>query len=91
MSIPFIQCIRPHGRREPTEYESDPETEALAKEVLEFGYRFTVEALPGDLVSLCCEGHDEDIVVEIAQNGPKVDEKVKLVVRKAHRKVVGDS
>lgn len=91
MSIPFIQCLRPNGRRVPAEFDSDPITEAKAQEVIEFGFRFTVEKLPGNLVALCVENDEEDIATRVVQEGPKISDAVKNLVESAHRVVVGDS
>ena len=90
MSIPFIQYLRPDGRRHETSIERPADIEDLAKEVIQSGARFESEVLMNGTVSLECvgteneDGDRETLAIDLTANGPGVLDAVDRLVRNAH-------
>jgi len=78
--VPFIQYIRPDGRRQPIMMDRPQGLYLKAMRLIEAGFSFTAEELPGGIVSLTCvdpeDEHDIAIVLchDKKQLGMKVDE-----------------
>jgi hypothetical protein len=78
MSIPFTQYLRPDGRKRPVLIERPAEIEALAKAIIDAGYRFEIEELTTGEASMeiLKDVPDPDIndslAMEICPNGPTV-------------------
>ncbi len=89
--VPFTQYLRPHGRPVDVWIERDPHVAALAKRLVEAGYRFDIEELSDRTVSMTVEKRDmrEDdapIAIELCPNGPDVPGMVdKLITTAASR------
>jgi len=85
--IPFTQYLRPDGRKKMISIERPPEIEALAQSFLDRGGWFEAEVLTTGHVSLTAcfnmPDGDNDIEIELAQNGPGVEAAVDRLVRKA--------
>ncbi len=60
MIIPFIQYLRPHGRKKNISIEVDQVTGEMAKELINAGARFEIEELSTGLVSLECINAEVD-------------------------------
>lgn len=86
----FIQYMRPDGQRVKRTFDASEGVERLAAEVVEQGWRFEAEVLPGGYVSLTCEPPDDDEefggCIEVVPNGPKVPGAVAELVRAAHKR-----
>lgn len=87
MSIPFTQFLMPFGRRTQTTVDMPEEIEKLAKDFIKAGGWFESEMLSSGHVSLTAcwnvDGEDEDIAIEVVENGPRVIGAVERLVRKA--------
>lgn len=87
MSIPFIQYLRPNGRRTFVSIERPDEVEALARTFIDKGGRFECEELTTGHASLTAvfslENGEDDVAIEVVLNGPAVPEAVDRLVRKA--------
>lgn len=85
MSIPFTQFLRPDGAVRSMRVDRPPDIEALVQRIIGFGYRFECEELATGQVSLTVTDpvEEEDIEVELSENGPPVLEAVDRLVRKA--------
>lgn len=93
MSIPFIEFVRPNGRKVERALDSDDVTEAMAQDLIDAGCRFTAELIPEvNMVSITAENDREDIAFRLFRNSPgRLAEETVLLVRSAHAIVVGDS
>lgn len=88
MSILFTQYYMPNGRQKHKTFDSDPKTEKLAHEMLDFGFTFDVEILSTGMISMTCMAPDKEetcLASEISTNGPEVVEKVQSLVRNAYQ------
>lgn len=88
MSIVFTQYLMPRGRKQCTEIDMPKEIEALAQRFISAGGFYESEMLSDyRTVSLtaCFEqpDGDNDIAIEIAQNGPAILGAVERLVRKS--------
>ena len=89
MSIPFIQFLRPDGRRKDETIDRPEHIERAALSLFERGVRFEAEVLMDGSVSLEAVGpEDEDgdptsLALEVVPNGPGVAEAVDRLVLKA--------
>jgi len=83
--IPFMQYLRPDGRRCSVEVARPPEIEALARRFMAAGGRYECEELRTGHVSLTAvyevDGEDQDIAIELCHNGPAVPGRVDDLVR----------
>jgi len=70
MEVKVTQFIRPNGRQEEITAEVDDALQPKVEAIIKAGLRFTAEVLPGGKVSLCIENSEEDLAIEIADNGP---------------------
>jgi len=92
--IPFTQYLLPHGRKAPRWIKMPTEIEDLAKRFIDDGGWFECEML-GDMktVSLtACKtirGEDQDIEIEVVENGPEIPSAVERLVRKAAKWIKG--
>lgn len=86
--IPFIQFMLPDGRQEETILTAEsPSTAKMASEILMTKrYRFECEVLRTGQVSVTCADRqeEEDIAIEICQNGPAVPVAVSKMVKEAY-------
>jgi len=85
--IPFRQYLRPDGRQRKVEIDMPPEVEHLAYGFINAGGRYEAEVLTTGDVSLTAvydvDGEDQDIAIELCDNGPGVPEAVEKLVRKS--------
>jgi len=73
MDIEFTQYLRPDGRTKVVQMDRPEDIVLMAEKILESGkYRFEVEVLMTDQVSVTCfdTEEEEDIAIEISANGP---------------------
>jgi len=70
VEVPLTQYLRPDGRRRAITADVDIKLGPKVRAILDKGYRFTAEELSGLGVSLCIENDEEDLAVEVAENGP---------------------
>jgi hypothetical protein len=88
--IAFIQYIRPNGRKREIYIDRPDYIESAASQFIAAGGRFEAEELATGHVSLTAvhavDDEDQDIVIVIVPNGPRVLQAVDEVVLKAfHR------
>jgi hypothetical protein len=81
--IPFTQYLRPDGRKRPVEIDMPPPIEHLALQFIKAGGRYECEELRTGQVSFTAVFDDDDIALELCQNGPDVPCAVEMVVRKS--------
>lgn len=79
--IPFTQYLRPHGRPREIQIERPLEIEQRAQDLIKRGVRFEAEQLTTGEVSLTAHYNDEDIAIEICENGPEVPPAVDRLVQ----------
>ena len=90
VAIPFTQFLLPDGRKRSVSIERPGEVARLAHELIDAGYRFECECLPGgNDVSLTCEndefGDSRDVIaIVVATNGPGIPDVVDQLVHNAH-------
>ena len=84
MGIPFVQYLRPDGRRRHTSIERGPATEAKAAVILRAGYVFECEELSTGHASFTIHDprDEEDVAIEICLNGPEVPATVDKLIEK---------
>lgn len=83
--IPFTQFLMPDGRREQVWIDRPAPIEERAREIIAAGYRFECEMLSDyRTISLTIGDpvEEEDIEIELCQNGPAVPEAVDRLVTK---------
>jgi hypothetical protein len=95
--VPFSQYLLPDGRRRSVWIERSVEVESLARELVERGVHFDVEALRTGDVSLTAELDEDDervlrlgtpvLAIETCANGPAVPDAVDRLVRTAHARL----
>lgn len=88
MGIPITHYIRPHGRPREETIDRPAEIEALAQKFIEAGGRYECEILTtgeASLTAVFCgeDGDEQDVEIEICDNGPPVGEAVDALVRKS--------
>jgi hypothetical protein len=81
--IPFTQYILPHGRRTSVSIDRPDEISSLAERFIESGGRYEAEVLTTGHVSLTACLDDDDIGIEVVNNGPGVAEAVDRLVHKS--------
>ena len=84
MSIPFTQYVPPNGMQVPVLFDASEEIERKAHELIAAGYSFGVEALSTGIISITCSIDDEDIAIQLSQNGPDILERVDAMVNDAY-------
>ena len=85
--IPFIQYIRPNGKRRNINIECSPELYVKAKTIINKGGMFEAEILTTDEVSLTINYNYEDIAIEVVSNGPEVLKAVERLIDSGLRKL----
>lgn len=82
IEIPFTQYLLPHGREKAIFINRDDLVGQRAGELIEDGLRFESEILRSGEVSLTIHDPetDEDIAIEITQNGPDVPKAVDRLI-----------
>lgn len=83
MSIPFTQYILPSGRKSETAIERPAEIEAIADKFISAGGRYECEILTTGEVSLTAVFEDDDVEIEVCDNGPAVRDAVDALVRRS--------
>lgn len=87
MAIPFIQYLRPDGRRKDVSINRPDNIEEMARKFISAGGWYECEVLSTGEVSLTVcynlDGEDEDIAIELCKNGPEVNHKVDELVAKS--------
>ena len=69
--IPFTQFLRPDGRTKTISIDRPDTVAAVARTILDQGYRFECEVLTTGDVSLTITNDDDgDVDVEVTKNGP---------------------
>jgi hypothetical protein len=70
--IAFTQYLRPHGKTREMTIQRPDDIAATAQWVIDHGGAFTAEELSNSVISMACEFEDEDIAMELCNNGPEV-------------------
>jgi hypothetical protein len=83
--IEFVQFMRPDGRQVTNTIERPPEIEAKAGAIVGRGLRFEAEVLLDGTVSFTVSDGEEDIDIELAQNGPEVPLAVDRLIERVHK------
>jgi hypothetical protein len=81
--IPFTQYLRPDGRERAVEVDMPLPIEHLAFTFIKAGGRYECEELRTGSVVFTAVYGDDDIAMEICQNGPDVPYAVEMIVRKS--------
>jgi hypothetical protein len=85
--IPFTQYLRPNGEKRAIEIDMPLPIEHLALTFIKAGGRYEAEELRTGQISLTAvytiDGEDQDIAIELCQNGPDVPYAVELLVHKS--------
>jgi len=68
--IPITQYTRPHGRKVEATIERPADIYAKAMKIIEYGYRFEVEVLNTNDVSLTVSDDEMDYCFELTHNIP---------------------
>jgi DNA-binding IclR family transcriptional regulator len=91
MSIPFTQYMRPDGRKEQTSIDRPDEIERLASLIRAHGYRFESECLGTATLNVSLTifdpAMDEDVAIELCNNGPDVLAAVDKLVTEFAKKI----
>lgn len=69
-NIPFVQYLRPDGRKSVISIDRPQNICAVADKIITSGLRFEAEILMNGQVSLTITSHEQDEAIEIVQNGP---------------------
>ncbi len=88
--IPFTQYLMPDGRKRDVSISRPKEIYDKALDIIDAGYRFEAEVLTTGQVSLTITGRDEDVDIEVVENGPKVPLAVDNMVNRFWEAVKGD-
>jgi len=86
-AIPFTQYLLPDGRTRLMYIERSPDIAAKAQEIIDAGFCFECELLPGPgtfdeaTVSLTITGEYRDHIIHLVENGPKVPETVDQMIK----------
>lgn len=88
-TVPFVQFLRPDGRRINTEVDRDEAVAEKATVLRSRGCRFEIEELQTGVVSMTVERLDEVVSIRLADNGPEVLRAVDELVNEAYDRVVG--
>ena len=70
--IPFIQYLRPDGRKRIGGFERPDKIVNLAQKIIDRGFRFECEHLVTGEISLTISNDEADHAIEIVSNGPEV-------------------
>ena len=85
--IPFTQYLRPDGRKVSLEIEAPAEVEAMAKRLMDHGWRFECEVLTTGECSFTIVGEDPetgeegDLAIETGPNDATVQDMVARLMR----------
>lgn len=94
-TIPFTQFMLPDGREQKANFRvTNHQAAAQANEMLESGrYRFECEVLTTGQVSLSCADLEEedDIAIEVVENGPGVVDGVHRMIQAAYQHYLRES
>jgi hypothetical protein len=85
VDIPFTQFMLPNGRKVPVTIDRPDAVALKAGKVIARGGQFACEVLTTGGVSFTVEYDDEDICIEVCQNGPQVFAAVDRLVEEACR------
>lgn len=85
--IPFIQYLRPDGRKVEVSIDRPDEIAGLADRIIERGYRFECEHLSTGHASLTIAGADDDEDIEVVRNGPDVPVAIDRMVKRFAAKI----
>ena len=92
LRVPFVQFLRPDGRRRNIWIERDAERARKATALREQGCRFEVEELLTGEASMTVErlhgGEDELVSIRVVPNGPEVPPAVDELIDEAYERVV---
>ena len=87
--VPFIQYMRPNGRRADVVINMPDDLADMAEAILARGYRFECEELTTGHASLTLTGDDEgDILIEVVRNGPAVPGAVETLIRDGYKLLI---
>lgn len=80
-NIPFIQYLRPSGRKQIVMFQAESNLCKAADNIRNHGFLFACEVLTDDVtVSLTIEDEFADYAIEIVPNGPGVVDAVKRLI-----------
>lgn len=85
MEIPFIQYLRPNGSKREIFIERPDKIYKKAMAIIDAGYRFEIEVLTTDLVSMTISNDEADHDMEIVRNGPYVPVAVDRMISRFHK------
>jgi len=90
MTIPFTQYLRPDGRKRPMEVDRPSAVEAVAWNIIALGGRFEIEVLTTGEISMTVAFEEEDIAIEVCENGPPIMKAVDRLVFDAAKHLRGE-
>jgi hypothetical protein len=79
--IEFTQYLRPDGRTRKIYIERSEPIVQMARVIQAEGYCFECEELMTGMVSLTISDGEQDVAIEVCQNGPEVVEAVDRMIK----------
>ena len=79
-TIPFTQYRRPNGEKRQQFFDCDESLANKAQTIIDKGYCFEVEVLMNGIVSLTISDGEEDVAIELSENGPEIPGVVERLV-----------
>ena len=82
-AIPFMQYLRPDGRKRPTSIDRPDDIATKAIRIIAAGYRFEIEELTTGDVSMTIFDPDKgiDVAIEVCPNGLAVTASVDKLIK----------
>jgi len=89
--VKFTQYLMPDGRQQQVVIDRPNEVVDKADELNRLGFRFELEMLSDyRTVSLTVAKDDEDVEIELCDNGPEIPAAVDRLIERAYRAVKGE-
>lgn len=87
MNIPFVQYLRPSGRKSEVSIDMPEDIWAKAQALIAADCHFDIEELSTGMVSMTCETFDHLLSIQVCENGPAVVTAVETLVMDAYQRV----
>ena len=88
MSVKFTQYLMPDGRKVPNSIDRPEVIEKKAESIISRGLSFECEMLTTGQISLTVSDGQQDIDIEVCQNGPEVPISVDRMIERVHSKYI---